>query len=107
TLGSEIVPASPAASANGTVRPSDIPMTTSRTVSVAVKSAVIDGGCAHDSVSAQGKLIDAHALIAITVSGAYGPWRPYEIVGVSAALIARRAVGERPSRHRKDANGTG
>ena len=30
-------PDSPAASANGTVRPSDIPMTTSRTVSLAVK----------------------------------------------------------------------
>ena len=31
------VPDSPAASANGTVRPSDIPMTISRTTSVAVK----------------------------------------------------------------------
>src|SRR4051795_6296080 len=30
-------PLSPAASANGTVRPSDIPMTTSRTISLAVK----------------------------------------------------------------------
>src|SRR5881398_934758 len=30
-------PLSPAASANGTVRPSDMPMTTSRTVSLAVK----------------------------------------------------------------------
>ncbi len=30
-------PVSPAASANGTVRPSDMPITTSRTVSLAVK----------------------------------------------------------------------
>src|SRR5947207_7244372 len=30
-------PLNPAASANGTVRPSDIPMTTSRTISLAVK----------------------------------------------------------------------
>jgi hypothetical protein len=37
TFGELIVPASPAASANGTVSPSDMPMTMSRTVAVAVK----------------------------------------------------------------------
>src|SRR5580765_2089566 len=38
-------PDSPAASANGTVRPSDIPMTTSRTVSPAVKCRSTCGVC--------------------------------------------------------------
>src|SRR5690242_20376072 len=37
TLGDATVPASPAASANGTVKPSDMPITMSRTVAVAVK----------------------------------------------------------------------